>query len=100
MPKTDIRCDRYLQRKFLKEKERLFLTQIKALGEKIVGLLHSIFIKEEPIIFALLAKETDRYHGLSRQVYGGSQEYFQCAKVEIGAINEDLKEALADIIPG
>lgn len=66
MGKPDMHCDRYLQRKYLQERERLFLSQLKATGEKIIALLHSIFIKEEPVICALLGKEMERYYKLNQ----------------------------------
>lgn len=75
LEKADMRCDRYLQRKYLQEREKLFLNQLKITGEKLVALLHSIFIKEEPVISSVLDKEMSRYYKLSASVYGSLPDY-------------------------
>ncbi len=75
LEKADMRCDRYLQRKYLQEREKLFLNQLKITGEKLVALLHSIFIKEEPVISSVLDKEMSRYYKLSTSVYGSLADY-------------------------
>jgi hypothetical protein len=43
--RADFRCDRYLQKKYLKERENLFLALMGSLREKLVPLLNEIFVK-------------------------------------------------------
>ena len=43
---------------------------LKTVGEKIIGLLHCIFLKEEPTICSLIHKEMQRYRQLSKETYG------------------------------
>ncbi len=99
MGRPDIRCDRYLQRKYLQQRERLFLTQLKGTGQKIIALMHSIFIKEEPIICSVLGKEMSRYNILNKELYGNVREYQQSIGVDMKQVQEELKLVLIDIIP-
>jgi len=42
--KGDMRCDRYLQRRYLVEREHLFLDLLQNTGDKLVASLNAIFV--------------------------------------------------------
>jgi hypothetical protein len=96
--RTDLHCDRYLQRKWLQEREKHFLNWLKVAGEKVLALLHCIFLKEEPIISSMLTKEMQRYACLSSRTYD-SLSPPDYAAVDMAQVTAELGALLAELIP-
>lgn len=96
---SDIKSDRYLQRKYLHEREALYLALIVELGEKLVDVLNVIFVKEDPVIFAVLNRELIRYKSVSESLYGAYKNCPVLSKITAEQLDHSLSDILKGVVP-
>lgn len=72
---------------------------IRELREKFITLLNTIFVKEDPIILAVINREMIRYKTSSDRLYKQSSGSAQLAKISTVQLDTSLTEILQNIIP-
>lgn len=88
-----------MQRKYLHEREALYLALIVELGEKLVDLLNVIFVKEDPVIFAVLNRELIRYKSVSESLYGSYKNCPVLGKITAEQLDTSLSDILRGVVP-
>ena len=72
---------------------------IVELGEKLVDLLNVIFVKEDPIIFAVLNRELIRYKTVSESLYGVYKNCPVLNKITAEQLDSSLSDILKGVVP-